>query len=183
MKRIFTRVCIPPPESHLAKPVSVSLIHTGIHHSHIMAVYKGLYHCTKCGSILGRKIVKLGNSCMTPSVAGKRNLEYISNNKRPQGVSVWPSEHLALPKCTPRFVSQSSYYQPSASRSLVGQAQQHNASVAADSSLACVAAASNQVASLGVTAASSSSSSNAISPLPPIANIHIDTLEDSSGSD
>ena len=92
-KRIFTRVCIPPPESHLAKPVSVSLIHTGIHHSHIMAVYKGFYHCTKCGSILGRKIVKLGNSCMPPSVAGKRNLDCISDNKRPQGVSIWPSEH------------------------------------------------------------------------------------------
>ena len=65
----------------------------------------------------------------------------------------------------------------------MGQAQQHNASVAAESSLSSVAAASNQVASLGGVATSSSSSSNAINPLPPSANFHIDTLEDSSGSD
>jgi hypothetical protein len=180
-KSIFTRVCIPPPDSHLSKPVNVSLIHTGIHHSHIMAVYKGLYHCTKCGSLLGKRIVKLGSSCMPPSVAGKRNLDCIHSNKFPQGVSIWPSDNLALPKCTPSFASQSSIIQPhTANRSWAEQVQQHNASVRVESSLAKVAASSMQVASVGA-AASSSSTSLATNSLTPTIKSNI--VDDSSGSD
>ena len=131
--RIFARVCIPPPEAHLRQPVRVSLIHTGIHHSHIMAVYKGLYHCTKCGSILGTRIVKLGNSCIVPpSVAGKRNLDCISKDKFPQGVSEWPSDHPALPRYNPRPAGQLiAYHLQPASTPILERAQQFSASAAA----------------------------------------------------
>ena len=148
-----------------------------------MAVYTRLYHCTKCGSILGKHIVKLGNSCMPPSVAGQRNLECISNRKYPQGVSHWPSEYPAIPKCTPRLPSQLSSFQLQPARTpLLDKAQQYEASVAAEASMSKVASASKKVASL-VCAASSSSSSGATNPLPITFTKDNSMLDDSSGSD
>ena len=133
---------------------------------------------------MGTRIVKLGNSCIVPpSVAGKRNLDCISKDKHPQGVSEWPSDHPALPRYNPRPAGQfiSFHLQP-ASAPLLDRAQQFRANVAAEANLSIAAAESRQVASLGVAAASSSSSSGTTNPLPTMSNT-IDTIDDSSGSD
>ena len=146
-----------------------------------MAVYKGLYHCTECGSILGSRIVKLGNSCIVPpSVAGKRNLDCISKDKFPQGVSEWPSDHPALPRYNPRPAGQLiAYHLQPASTPILERAQQFSASAAAEAALNRVATKSRQVASLDMPA-SSSSSSGTTNPLPPS---KLDIIEDDSSSD
>ena len=67
----------------------------------------------------------------------------------------------------------------SANRPLLDQVQQYHASTAAESSMLNVAASSRQIASLGLSA-TSSSSSNAINP---ITSTNINIVDDSSGSD
>ena len=96
-KLIFGQPCVPLPQHHINRLESIAISHTGIHVSHIMAVYKGIYYCTVCGAVLGTKLVKLKRACEPPTDAGLSNKRRINDGLRPYSVTLWPIEVMIAP--------------------------------------------------------------------------------------
>ena len=68
-----------------------------LHHSHDLALYKGLAFCNTCGFIAGHKARKLRQPCgqglsEVPNQAGRDNLKKLRAGHLPNHTPAWPSE-------------------------------------------------------------------------------------------
>ena len=71
---------------------SLHIGNQNIHHSHVLAVHRGLVYCTKCGSRSGKALVKhLAQECMPPSAHGAATLRAISEDRLPPKLHAWPA--------------------------------------------------------------------------------------------
>ena len=99
--RLATR-CNPLPSCSKPSLMSNHMMHVGnraIHHSHSLAIHRGLVYCRKCGSRKGSDLIKrLANACCPPSAYGRSSLAAIRDDRLPPGLDEWPD--LCVP-CTP----------------------------------------------------------------------------------
>ena len=86
--------CIEIPSSSRPTPIDNNLLHVGnqnIHHSHALAVHRGLVYCSKCGCRRGEAYVKkLARACEPPSDYGAATLKAVSLDKLPPRLKAWP---------------------------------------------------------------------------------------------
>ena len=90
----LTTACVPLPSSSKHVPVNNDMIHVGnqtIHHTHHLAIHRGLVYCKKCGNRKGEGIVKkLAKACHPPTVYGRATLQAISDDRLPPKLDCWP---------------------------------------------------------------------------------------------
>ena len=67
-----------------------------VHPSHTLAVFKGLYFCTRCGYSGSEKVQKLSKECAPNADAPKRVLR-LRQGKLPSGLKAWPNEQATKP--------------------------------------------------------------------------------------
>ncbi len=61
------------------------------HHTHKIAVLRGLVYCSKRGSYTtGKHLIKLSKKCEGPTPHGLRALEAVAEDRLPLNVRAWP---------------------------------------------------------------------------------------------
>ena len=94
--------CIEIPSSSRPTPIDNNLLHVGnqnIHHSHTLAVHRGVVYCSKCGCRRGGAYVKkLAKNCEPPSDYGAATLKAVSLDKLPPGLKAWPGAPAQSPQ-------------------------------------------------------------------------------------
>ena len=63
-----------------------------LHHSHALAVLRGLYFCLECGCIAGHRAAHLVDPCQPATVQGRRNLSRLAEGRLPHSAPCWPAQ-------------------------------------------------------------------------------------------